>query len=322
MEYIRTASWEYDTGARLALAVDGRSGNVTVEGQDVDRVTVEVVAHLSEEGAEAADVVMERLRDAIRAGDGALDVRMPELGGSGPWYHFGRGPRVDYTITVPLQTAARLAGRSGRVQVTRIAGPVEIEQRSGRTNVHGIGADVSVDGRSGAVEIDDVTGSVTVGGHSGRVSVRGVTGNVLVISRSGAVDVERVGGRLEVREQSGRIAAVDIGGDAALSSQSGAITLEAGQGAARLHSTSGQVAFRGPVRGDIEVQTVSGAIRLEIDPAHPFYLDAESVSGSIRSDISPQREGAAAASGPRVRLRTVSGAIRIRRYEGSAGALL
>jgi DUF4097 and DUF4098 domain-containing protein YvlB len=317
MEYIRTATREYATGSQLSLDVDSRSGNVVVEGQDVDQVTVQIVAHVWEESAEAADGVIDHLVAGIREGEGSLSVRMPELPGAGRWMFFGRGPRIDYAITVPRRTSCTISNRSGRVEVSRIAGPVQIDQRSGRTTVRAIASDVNVGSRSGSTEVEDVSGAVRVSAHSGKAIVRGAGGDVSVSCHSGAVQVERVEGSLQARSHSGRIAASDIAGDTQIDAKSGAILLTNGRAGARLRSISGQATFRGPVLGDLDIQTASGAIQLEIDPDRPFFVEAESVSGSIRSDLTVRREAdAPPATAPRVRLHTGSGSIRIGRYNG------
>ena len=47
---------------------------------------------------------------------------------------FGRGTRVDYAITVPRLTECRLSGRSGRIEVARVIGPVDVSQGSGKVS--------------------------------------------------------------------------------------------------------------------------------------------------------------------------------------------
>lgn len=316
MEYTRTATREFPVGEQLTLIIDSRSGNIVVDGRDVDQVTIEIVARLYEETAEAADAAMDRLLAGIQHNGERLLIHAPDLTRTHGWLGFGRGPRIDYEIVAPRQTVCRITGRNGQVEVGGIAGPLDIDQRSGRVTVSGVEQDTRIDSRSGAVEVMDVGGSVTVAARSGRASVRTVGGDVTVTCHSGAVEVEAVGGRLDARSHSGRVTAADVGGDAALFSQSGQVMLENGRGKTKLRTTSGPIGFRGAVLGDLEAQSTSGAIRLEVDPDSPFFVEAESVSGSVRSEIPPRREGPPAASAPRVRLRTVSGSIKLSRLFG------
>lgn len=316
MEYIRAATRDYATGSRVALEVDCRSGNTVVEGQDVDHVTVQVVAHVWEDSPEAADGVLARILAGIRHQGGTLVIRTPELGGAGPWFLFGRGTRVDYAITVPHDSECRISSRSGRVEVARVGGPVEIEQRSGRTSVREIGADVAISTRSGSTDVEDVRGAVSVAAHSGKVSVRVVGGDVRASSHSGAVQVERVGGNVEARSQSGRVTATEVAGHARVEAASGSVNLNTGRGGA-VRTASGSVTFRGAVQGDLTIQTASGSVSLEVDPERPFQIEAESTSGSISSSLQPRRDGTPPPEGaPRVVIRTASGSIRISRYSG------
>jgi hypothetical protein len=311
MEYIRTATLEYPTGAAVRLEYDGRAGNLLLEGADTDRMTVQIVAHVNEESAAAADTALQRIVDGIHHSGNVVAIRVPQLEAAGPWFLFSRGVRVDYAITAPRRTVCQIAGRSGRVEVARIDGPVEISQRSGRTSVRQITEGVQVSSRSGAIEAEEIGGNLLAATASGRVTARAIGGDAQIQSASGGVRVENVAGSLTVQSASGRVEASEVGGGARLSTASGRLSLAHCGGAARLKSASGSVRLQGSVRGDIEIETVSGGIDLDVDPRRPFYLDAETRSGSIRSDLTPRRGGAPPEGAPTVRLRSVSGSIRI-----------
>jgi hypothetical protein len=318
MEYIRTATLEYPTGAAVRLEYDGRAGNLLLEGADTDRMTVQIVAHVNEESAAAADAALQRIVDGIRHSGEVVAIRVPQLETAGPWFLFSRGVRVDYAITTPRRTACQIASRSGRVEVARIDGPVEISQRSGRTSVREISAGVQVAGRSGALEADAIGGNLSAETASGRVTARTIGGDAQIQSASGGVRIEQVAGNLAVQSASGRVEAKEIGGNARLGSASGRLSLAHVGGAARLKSVSGAVRYQGAVRGETEIDTVSGGIDLEVDPRQVFYLDAETRSGSIRSDLTPRQGGAPPQGAPTVRLRSVSGSIHVGRHHSLA----
>jgi|GEM_PF-1561988 len=317
MEYIRTAMREYATGPDVMLVYDGRSGNLLVEGADTDTVTVQIVAHVFEETAEEADKAMARIVDGITHNERQLTIRPPEPASQGAWFfQFNRGMRVDYAVTAPHNTQCQLDARSGRIEVTRVAGPVRVQQKSGRTSIRSVSSDIQVVTRSGAVDLEEIGGSVVVQAASGRIMVRGAGGDVSIQSASGGVRVEQVAGSLSVESASGRVEAVEISGPARLQAASGRVSLAGAASRAELHSVSGAVKFQGPVRGDLDVRSTSGSVHLDVDPAHPFFIDAETQSGALRSDLearsgdAPPREGA-----PRVKVRTLSGSIRIGRAD-------
>lgn len=314
MEYIRTATLEYPTGAAVRLEYDGRAGNVLIDGADTDKVTVQIVAHVNEENAAAADAALQRIVDSIRHSGSLVTITTPHIETPGPWFFFSRGVRVDYAITVPYQATCRVASRSGRVEVAHIAGPLEITQRSGRTSVRAIRSGVQVSSRSGSIEVDDVGADLMASSASGRVTASRIGGDARVQTASGSVRVEQVGGSLTAQSASGRIDAARVAGDARLGTASGRLSLSASGGKVQLTTVSGSARFRGRVCGDVAIETVSGAIDVDVDPRTPFYLDAETRSGSIRSDLPPRRSGPPPEGAPTVRLRTLSGAIRIGRH--------
>lgn len=334
MEYLRTATQSFPAGERLTLTVDCRSGSVTVLGDAADTATVEVTAHLMDDTAEGADASLAQILAGIDGREGSLTVITPQIASSGPWYMFGRGVRIDYTITVPRRTVCRIASRSGRVEIARVEGPVEVEARSGRTSVSEVAMDVSITTRSGNTDAERVGGRLTIEGHSGRVSVRDIGGEVRIGLHSGSIDTERTGslhatshsgsiridsvdGDLRVEAQSGRVTAENVSGGIRATNRSGSISVERFGGPSELKGASGGITARGPIQGDLTVQSASGSVRLEVDPDYPFFIEAESTSGSVSSDLPPRRDGApASADAPRVNVRTASGSIRVTRYAG------
>lgn len=313
MEYIRTGDIEFTTGSSCRLTVDDAAGATVVEGRDSDRVKVQVIAHLWEDTAADADDTMARIIRGIRQDNGSVRIEIPRLRSSGPWFFFGRGSHVDLQIEVPRNTAVRIASRSGRVEVARVAGPVEIEQRSGRTTVLSVSGDVRIASRSGAVEAEDVGGTLTVRSRTGKVTVRRVAGDLTVQSRTGAVQVEQARGTVDVESRTGRIVVEGAQGDVRAITTTGAISVSDAGARVHMEATTGALRYRGAVCGDMNLRVTTGGITLEVDPDRPFYLDAETVTGRITSDLQPRREGGPTGAAPTVRLRAVTGAITIRR---------
>ncbi len=297
MEYVRTFTREFDIGERADLRVDSRSGAVAVRGEETARARVEVAARLWAETDAEADDQIELISRNIRQDGPRLDIRVPALlQPSGFSFLFGRGPRVDYQITVPRQTEALLNSRSGRVDVDHIAGPLTIEARSGRVAINDIEANATLTVRSGSVQAERIGGSLSIDSRSGKVQVRGCKGALQVGARSGAIQVEDVRGDVRLETRSGLQTVSDIGG------------------ALYVRSTSGMVRYEGAVNGDFDIDVTSGAVVLAVDPQSVFFLDAETMAGSVYSDL-PPREGAAGAApdgkGPKVSVRTRSGSIRV-----------
>jgi DUF4097 and DUF4098 domain-containing protein YvlB len=169
---------------------------------------------------------------------------------------------------------------------------------------------------SGKVGIDDVTGDVTAISKSGSLLVERVRGAIAVDARSGKVAVNHVQGTVEIDARSGSVEVQDVGGDLKVSARSGSINIDDVRGRMSLKARAGSARYRGKVLGDMDVEALAGSITLAVDPAYPFFVDAESAGGSVRSDLPPRRNGAGPTEGgPKVRLRTRAGSIRLSKLD-------
>jgi len=278
VEYIRTLDVTFDVGDTAELSVESRSGTVAIRGDGGNNVRVEVVARLWADDDDEADDQAELIRRGISQDGQRVYVKAPSLLRPKPILFFGHGgPRVDYQITVPKKTAARIDSRSGRVEVSDMVGPLGVQSRSGKT------------------------------------AVRGVERDVQVVSRSGSVLAESIGGTLDAESRSGSIRAKGCAGDATLHARSGSLTIEDVRGRLKAGTRSGSVRYEGPVLGSFDIDVTSGSVRLSLDPESRFFLDAEAVSGSVTSDFRV-REGSGGAPRegvPTLRIRTASGSIYI-----------
>jgi len=299
MEHVRDISREFATGAKAVLHLENRSGTVIVEGRESDVVLVEAVVRiwtdLSNDADDAAVLVERNMeQDAHR-----VIVRAPSLTPQKKekWAGLlGRGPRIDYHVRVPRNTAVRVLSRSGGVTIRSTESVVYSEASSGRIDIQDIGGAVTVASRSGAVTLERIDGDVTADVRSGRFRLMHVSGGARIEARSGTIELD------------------DIAGDVRLDARSGSVTIESPGGKVWARTRAGAVRFKGRVMDDVDIEAHAGAIQFAVDPAYPFFLDAESHGGSVRSDLPPRRNGAQpAAGGPKVRLRTRAGAIKITR---------
>jgi hypothetical protein len=292
MEYIRTFARELDASEPVELIVESRAGAVTVRGEDTQRVRIEVTAHLWAESDDEADDQAELIARGIRQEGKRIVARAPALLRPHPFLFFGRTPRVDYLIIVPRGCSASISSRSGRVEVARISGPLEVTARSGRIAVREIGEDVRIASSSGSVQAEAIAGSLVVESRSGSVRVSRCKGNAQVQARSGSVQIEEIAGSLDVQTRSGSTGITDVGGSL------------------RVSAMSGSIRYDGPVRGPFDIDVMSGSARLALDPDSVFFLDAESTNGSVRSDMPIRRSSSAPPKGaPTVRIRARSGSI-------------
>jgi DUF4097 and DUF4098 domain-containing protein YvlB len=297
MEHVRTVTREFETGEKAVLHLEARSGSVIVEGRASDRVVVDAVLHvwtdLSSEADDAAAVVERNMeQDGHRVIVRAPSLRTDE--GRGLFAMVGmKSSRIDYHVRVPEQTAVRVLSRSGAVHIASVQGLVHTEAMSGRVAVEDVRGDVTARTRSGQLSVERVAGKLAADARSGKVRVKEISGDVEVEARSGSIDIERIGGGLRLSASSGTVSITDV----------------AGKLTAR--TRAGSFRYRGRVCGDMDIEAHAGSITLAVDPEFPFYIDAESHHGSVRSELPQRGSGAPPSGGPKVKLRTRAGSIRI-----------
>jgi hypothetical protein len=299
MEQLRTITREFATGEKAVLHLEARSGSVTVEGRASDSVVVEAVLHLWTDLAADADDAAELVERGIEQDQHRVIVRAPSLSRNREGWAalFGHHQAsVDYHVRVPQRTAVRVLSRSGSVEIANIHGVVHSEALSGKITVADVRGNVSIISRSGSVAVERVAGSVEVDARSGKLRVREVNGNVSAESRSGTADIEGVDGDLRVM------------------SRSGALNVDGVTGKLYARARAGSVRYRGRVLDDVDIEAHAGSIVFAVDPDFPFFIDAESHVGGVHSELPPRRNGAAPGGGPKVRLRTHAGSIRLVRW--------
>jgi hypothetical protein len=301
MEHVRRVSREFPTGERAVLHVEARSGSVVVDARRLESVQVEAEVHIWSDDEAVADEAVRLVEDGIEQdGRDRVIIRAPSLPDSGGgWNLLGlgrRGARIDYRVRVPVRTSVRVLSRSGRVEVTGTEGRAHVEVLSGRCELRDITGETTVNARSGSVHVERANGDVQAEARSGRVRITDVQGNVTAESRSGVIELARISGEVRAR------------------ARSGPVTIEEAGGAVHARSRAGPLRFRGAVRGDLDIEVITGPITLEVDPDQPFYVDAESRIGQVTSDL-PRRSsnGVPGNAGPKVRLRTHVGPIRLTR---------
>ncbi len=280
MEFIRTLEVKFDVGDAIRLSVENQSGTIAVRGDGGRTVRVEVVARLWAEDEHEADDQAELIRRGIQHDGDKVVVRAPALLRPRPFLFFGHSrPRVDYQITVPTKTQAKIESRSGLVEVEAIAGPLRIDSRSGKVSVREVSSDVEIQSRSGTVRAESIGGSLDAESRSGTIRVKGCGGDASLESRSGSLTIEDVGGRLNAGIR------------------------------------SGSFKYEGGVHGSFDIKVTSGSVRLALDTDSRFFLDAEAVSGSVTSDLRLRENGTSGGrppkDAPNVRIRTISGSIHI-----------
>jgi ferric-dicitrate binding protein FerR (iron transport regulator) len=206
-----------------------------------------------------------------------------------------------------------LTARSGRITVTGEERP-DVVFESGVSSARDVAQDAT--GRiavtsarwgSAALEVRCPTGTnVVVGTASGRVELRGRLGEVRVTTLSGRIEVDQAEA-LDLRSVSGSIAVVQcerrcrvqtksgrttvgIAEDADLSTVSGRVRLDSSSGSIQVRTASGSVEVGTEGGGDVDVQTISGSVRVEVPEGVRPAAELRSRAGRCRCECPEGRD--------------------------------
>lgn len=316
-------------GGRVALY--NLAGSVTVQGGDVDAVSVEVERGGSDAGrlevvtgpVDRPDEFDTSLRvlypgDRIRYGDrgSRTHLRVREdgtFGGDG-----GRRVRIsgrgdgldahaDLRITVPDGRRLALHLGVGDVEISNVDGELSVDTHSGEVRARGTSGELEVDTGSGSVRVTDARGSLGIDTGSGRVTVQEFDGEDLSIDTGS--------GRVEASDIRARDVSVDTGSGAIELSRIAARELltDTGSGSIRLDLTSDVES--------LEADTGSGSVTLTVPEDFGAMVRIESGSGDYEIDLPMQvrRSEDSELSGQigdgegRLRIDTGSGSVRLMR---------
>lgn len=279
------------------VAIHNLAGEVRV----VSGTGAEVVVEVARGGGDAAELRVNRGRDGdterlvvLTPGTRVVYPRMGRSSSSTLNVRedgtFGRGGRrvtvsgggrgteayADLTVRVPAGRTVTLHQGVGRVEVTNVAGDLDINTASASVAAAGTRGSLTVDVGSGSVRVERAEGDVDVDTGSGSVRVAEVRGRRLRIDTgSGSV----TGSGVTADE-----VVVDVGSGAVNLArvQAGAITVDTGSG-------SVQLALSAPARS-VEVDTGSGSVRLAVPASFGAEVEIDTGSGGIQVDVPAQAQ--------------------------------
>jgi DUF4097 and DUF4098 domain-containing protein YvlB len=240
-------SKSFKVGPSGTLDVTNVSGDVVVTEGGTDTIVIDAVKKLRGSAADAKDQFARVAIEMVERG-GRVEAKTT---------YSARNTKVsvDYTVTAPAGTSVSAHTMSGDVKVTNIKGEVRIDTVSGN---------VTAAGTPAATLLRTMSGDATASGidHQNELRVSTISGTVVIRSaRARSVDADST---------SGDVALTDVICDRAL-----------------VKAFSGDITYSGSLAktGRYEFKSQSGDVRLTLDAAPGFELDASTFSGSVRSDF-------------------------------------
>jgi DUF4097 and DUF4098 domain-containing protein YvlB len=197
------------------------------------------------------------------------------------------------TLTVTVPERIRLLSSTSLDLVVQLPTGSDARLRAASADVHCSGelGGLEVKSASGDVRAELVTGPVRVDTASGDVQLGDVTGDVRVTTASGDADIQHAGGNVTMNSASGDLRVVRADGSAAA------------------RSASGDVQIASMASGRADLSTVSGDIRVAVQPGIGVYLDLFAMSGDVRSDLAA--EGAEGNAALTLHCRSISGDVHV-----------
>jgi DUF4097 and DUF4098 domain-containing protein YvlB len=162
------------------------------------------------------------------------------------------------------------------------------------------------------VELSRIAGPLELRAANGPVIFEDVAQEVEVNCANGPLRLARCRSRLEITATNGPVSVLRSAGPADVNVTNGPLLLtqiDAGVGARVLN---GPINYRGSIGEDFDLECTNGGINLRVPRTGRFEIDAEALFGSVHSDLPVHQEPSGEGPAPKVRLRTRSGSIHLR----------
>ena len=175
---------------------------------------------------------------------------------------------------------------------------------------HTVSAGVRCDGRTDSLEVDTVNGDVTVEDVDGEARVRTTSGDIAVRTVIGDLQVRTLAGKLRCD----RVETLRA------ESASGDVTVGELSGSAEISTASGDLHIGRVGQDDLTIHTASGDVRVGVTPGAVARLSVNTLSGSVHNDLPVEESAPADGATVNIRIRTLSGDIRIGRASAAQPA--
>ncbi len=340
--YDYPVSAQAGTAGMTRVVFDNPHGNLKITGGDTEQITVSGRKQVRAWSRENADRANQATPVVIATEDGRLVVRTNQD-------HAPEEERVsdDLEVTVPRAMAVEAHGRSGDIDISGIAGGVDLESNHADVHLAQIGGNarlqingsnliravdvrgaVDLDGRGSDVDLENVGGQVTIrGAYMGELEFKNLA---RPLEFEGALNTElraqAVPGRLSLDR--GEVSGSGVTGPVRLVTKSRDVKLQGFTQSLELETERGDVELQPSLpMPTIEARSGYGRIDLVLPGKAAFDLEATAERGQAVNDFGPpiekEVEGRTATlkgkvgSGPAIRIVANRGSVAVRR-EGTA----
>lgn len=261
---------------KLDIRYDKSSNDVTIYESDGSTVIVREFANFEVKDSELAE---------IKLSGSTLSVKGPK--------------RTNNMINVNRYMYTEIwlpAGYEGEISVKTVSGEISVDRglslqqklklssTSGDITTKNVAAEqVMITSTSGEVRTGELTAKeIEISTTSGDIRLDKAAGRLLATSTSGEVTVSDGSGERKVSTTSGDIRISGIDSRFSVSSTSGEVTLEGQSGFGTVGTTSGDTRLSvAQLTGDLDIDTSSGEVTLQLSRDESLQFKATTVSGTI-----------------------------------------
>ena len=261
---------------KLDIRYDKSSNDVTIYESDGSTVIVREFANFEVKDSELAE---------IKLSGSTLSVKGPKRTNN----MINVNPYMYTEIWLP-------DGYEGEISVKTVSGEISVDRglslqqklklssTSGDITTKNVAAEqVMITSTSGEVRTGELTAKeIEISTTSGDIRLDKAAGQLLATSTSGEVTVSDGSGERKVSTTSGDIRISGIDSRFSVSSTSGEVTLEGQSGFGTVGTTSGDTRLSvAQLTGDLDIDTSSGEVTLQLSRDESLQFKATTVSGTI-----------------------------------------
>jgi DUF4097 and DUF4098 domain-containing protein YvlB len=251
-----------------ALKIENSSGKIVVTAGDTK--TILVSAHKTAYGdnsGEAKDALSSLKVDMVQQGDEvSLKFKQPDTFSQNQ-YH-----KVDFTVTVPLETKVKIETGSGDISLKGTKGDADLQSSFGNISATQIKGALKLVSTNGKVEAGDITagdGIVDLQSQFGAITLENITaGDITVSTSNGSVKLKNVEAGREVKIESnfGEIRYENGRADRVFAETDNGRVMLADltiKGLLTAHSQFGPLNLKQVIAGETSLDTSNGAISID-----------------------------------------------------------
>ena len=240
------------------VVIDSHTGEVIIEGGNVDQITAKYWFEVSSTSQEKEDEFIDRTTLMV-SDDGReyhVEVALPRL------TDFKTDLRQSVLrVEVPIDNPVFCKNSFGEVTADRLQGGIEIEAENSPITLTDIEGRVVIEGRMGSINLNDVRGKIGISNANGPIVLSDCEGDFKLVNEYGQIELNNCSGPVEI-DSRGAISVTDHEGNVFAASPFGRMELEGIRGDLDI-SGGYEPMIVSEIEGTVKLENTYGEISVE-----------------------------------------------------------